>query len=711
MIVAGAGTGKTTVLTHKIKFLIEELGFPPSALLAITFTNKAAREMQERVRRMSSHRREQPYVSTFHAFCADVLRRDFDKIGGNNRFAIFDTNDQKRLLKEILKRLNIDEKLFPAARFMGAIESLKNEGKGPTDLQSRPVQNPFDKWLAIVYDTYQKELWRQSGVDFNDLIFYTNQIFEKRPDVLAEYQARFLYVLVDEYQDTNHAQLTLVRHLAQNSGNLAVVGDFDQNIYSWRGANLENMLSFEKVFQGGITILLEQNYRSTQMILDAANALIKNNQQRREKRLWTENDPGEKMTVLMTEDEHQEASTVIEEIKKLKKEGMRYSDMVIIYRVNALSRVFEDRLAAAQIPYQIVGGLRFYERKEIKDLIGYLRLIANDNDDAAFLRICNIPARDIGQTTVKTLALEAANQGVSMMNRIAQGNLPLAARAVRALNSFADLIIRCQKFMETPSPIEMGQTSEKRVKTIADLIAFVIAESGYETMLKNEGTNEAEERLENIREFLSFAHEEILDLQEFVHKLSLMTDIDESQLDEDRIMMMTIHHTKGLEFDTVFVAGFEEGMLPHYRALQDESEMEEERRLCYVAITRSKRKLYLTGARKRIIFGDVWMQKPSRFLEEIPAEILEHREKKMKPDPHANWLNNESHSGTGRKPDAMSEDEQLNLQIGDWVRHAVWGPGRVLKIEGSGENAILHMIFSGEVKRLIAKYAPIVKTG
>ena len=592
LIMAGAGSGKTRVLTHRIAYLVIEKQVYPSKILAITFTNKAAREMRERIDGLLGNGTgERMWVSTFHSMCVRILRREIDRIGFNKNFSILDTSDQLTVIKGILKELNIDPKRYDPRSMLNAISSAKNECVDVKDYQAQVNEsNPYERTVAQVYENYQKRLRKNQSLDFDDLIMETIRLFEEVPDVLEYYQNRFQYIHVDEYQDTNHSQYRLVQMLAKKYKNICVVGDSDQSIYRWRGADIQNILSFERDYPNAKVIMLEQNYRSSSRILQAANDVIKNNTSRYPKVLRTDNEEGEKISVFRSYDEKQEAQYVVKTIQELmEKENRPLDDFAILYRTNAQSRVMEEMLVKSNMNYTIVGGTKFYDRKEIKDLLAYLRLIANNDDDLSLARIINEPKRSIGATSFERMAQFAIDQDRSIFDALKEVDfMGLSARATNAAIAFRTMISNFTQMQEYLS--------------VTELVEAVLDQSGYREMLKNEKTIEAESRLENIDEFLTVtkAFENQSDdksLVAFLTDLALIADIDSLDKEDESkgsVVLMTMHSAKGLEFPVVFIIGMEENIFPHSRSLQDEDEMEEERRLCYVGITRAEQRLYLT---------------------------------------------------------------------------------------------------------------------
>lgn len=618
LIMAGAGSGKTRVLTHRIAYLIATRKAAPWSILAITFTNKAAREMQERVSKLVGREGQDIWVSTFHSMCVRILRRDIERIGFTSNFSILDSTDQLSVIRNVMKNLNIDPKKFEPKAVQAAMSAAKNELVTPQQYEQK-VGDYFESIVAQVYTEYQKRLKSNNSLDFDDLIMATIQLFKEVPEVLDFYQRKFQYIHVDEYQDTNRAQYMLCRMLADSHHRICVVGDSDQSIYRWRGADITNILNFEEDYPEAKTIMLEQNYRSTSNILDAANAVINLNTGRKPKKLWTEQGEGEKIKVFRGDTEHDEGYFVTSEISKNVNAGKSYQDHAILYRTNAQSRVIEEILIKSDIPYQIVGGIKFYDRKEIKDILAYLRLLSNPDDDISLTRIINVPKRSIGDTTVAKLATAAAERGMSIY-RVLEivDDLGFAGRTRNALVNFYDMISALNRMVEFLSVTEL---TEKMLEM-----------SEYRLELQNENTIESRSRLENIDEFLSVTQEfeknnEDKSLVSFLTDLALIADIDTMNDDEedrsDAVVLMTMHSAKGLEFPYVFIIGMEEGVFPHSRAFMDLEELEEERRLAYVGITRAEKQLFLSCARMRTLFGRTTANPPSRFLDEIPDELKE----------------------------------------------------------------------------------------
>lgn len=696
LIMAGAGSGKTRVLTHRIAYLIEEKGVHPANILAITFTNKAAREMKERIHQLLGEVANDIWISTFHSMCVRILRRDIDRIGFERHFTILDDTDQLSVIKNILKELNYDPKKFSPYAILNSISSAKNELKTAKDY-GKTVGNIHEQVVSEVYEQYEKTLRKNQALDFDDLIMMTITLFKRVPEVLEYYQRKFQYIHVDEYQDTNRAQYVLVNLLASRLQNICVVGDSDQSIYRWRGADIRNIMSFENDYPNAKVILLEQNYRSTKIILDAANEVIKHNFDRKPKKLWTNNEKGKKIALYTALNEKDEARFVVNKIKELmEKEKRKLSDFAVLYRTNAQSRVLEEELLKAKLPYKIVGGMKFYDRKEIKDLLAYLRLIANPNDDISFQRIINVPKRGIGASSIEKIAQFAALHEISMFEALNSIDLiGLSPKISHAASQFSDLIKNFSKMQDYLS--------------VTELVEEVIEKSGYREMLKRENTLEAESRIENIEEFLSVAKNfeeasEDKSLIAFLTDLALITDLD--QVDEDGtnvIYLMTLHSAKGLEFPVVFITGLEEGIFPHSRSLTgDENEIEEERRLAYVGITRAEEELYLTNAEHRILYGFQSSYRPSRFLDEIPENLIE----KMNLEKESVPLKR----NIVRPVIRPAQEGNVDWKVGEKVQHKKWGTGTIVSVKGEGEDMELTVAFPDiGIKNLLAKYAPLEK--
>ena len=713
LIMAGAGSGKTRVLTHRIAYLMVEKEVAPWNILAITFTNKAAREMKERIRGILGGASDEIWISTFHSMCVRILRRDIDRIGYNRNFSILDTTDQQSVIKQILKDKNLDPKKYDYRALLGTISSAKNELVTPEEYQ-KTAGDFYSNVAADVYTEYQKRLRKNQACDFDDLIMLTITLFQRVPEVLEYYQRKFQYIHVDEYQDTNRAQYMLVKLLASRFRNLCVVGDSDQSIYRWRGADIANILSFEKDYPNATMIFLEQNYRSTKKILEAANKVIDNNRNRKPKNLWTENMDGNKIRYFRADSEQGEAQFVAGKINEMIRDSSRkLSDIAILYRTNAQSRVMEEVLLKSNLQYTIVGGIKFYDRKEIKDILAYLRLIANPDDDISLRRVINVPKRGIGATSLDKVADYAAMTDGSMYQALQDIDMiGLSPKITKAAREFRDLI--------------HAYTNQQEYLSVTELVEEVIEKTGYREMLQAEKSIESQSRLENIDEFLSVtkSFEQSNDdksLVGFLTDLALVADID--QLDDteeaqESVTLMTLHSAKGLEFPVVFLLGLEEGVFPHSRSLMDEEEMEEERRLAYVGITRAESELYLTNAQMRTLFGRTNMNPVSRFIAEIPEELLED----MKPKPKKSSLHSSKpiQSGGSRRtpsfgkvvtqPNATGGDE-IGWQVGDKAAHKKWGTGTVVSVKGEGEGKELDIAFPSPtgIKRLLAKFAPIEK--
>jgi len=701
LIVAGAGSGKTRVLTQRIGYLIKEKQVPPWTILAITFTNKAAREMKNRIAALTGPTAEEIWISTFHSMCVRILRRDIDRLGYSRSFSILDSGDQLSVIKQCQKELNIDPKKFDPRAILSVISSAKNELKDP-DRFGNLVGDPFMSVAHDVYKLYQKKLKSNNALDFDDLIMITIQLFSTMPEVLDFYQRKFLYVHVDEYQDTNRAQYMLVRMLADRHKNICVVGDSDQSIYRWRGADISNILNFEKDYPNATVVKLEQNYRSTKRILAAANHVIRRNAGRKEKNLWTENDEGNKIQFFEADSEHAEAYYIADQINKGVREGKKYQDFAVLYRTNAQSRVIEEVFLKSNIPYGIVGGTKFYDRKEIKDVLAYLRLISNPDDDISLQRVINVPKRGIGGATVDKLSSFAAAHGISLYRAIHEADqIGISGKASKTILEFASMI--------------QALEGMKEYLSVTELTEELIERTGYREMYKLEGTLEARARMENIDEFLSVTQDfeqknEDKSLLSFLTELALVADID--QVDEtdpnDQVILMTLHSAKGLEFPTVFLIGMEEGVFPHSRSLSDEEEMEEERRLAYVGITRAEQVLHLTRAQMRTLYGRTTINAPSRFLKEIPAELLEGEE--PAPPVRSPYESRISQRVVRMEP-AQGADLSQEWSVGNKVEHGKWGIGTVVSRRGEGDSLELDIAFPSPVgiKKLLAKFAPIKK--
>jgi len=687
LILAGAGSGKTRVLTYRIAYLIGEVGVSPHAILAITFTNKAANEMKERVDALIGRRAEFMWICTFHSACVRILRKEIGALGYDPSFVIYDSADQQTLIKQCLKELNIDDKRFPPRAVAAGISQGKNKLWGPREYDNQ-AYDYYQQTISKVYRRYQDRLKENNALDFDDLIMKTVELFEKFPEILARYQDRFRYILIDEYQDTNHAQYRLVRLLAEKHRNLCVVGDDDQSVYHFRGADIQNILDFERDYPEAKVVRLEQNYRSTKNILEAANEVIRNNCGRKEKRLWTENPEGSLISLFTTQDEHQEASYVVQKIIAGHTfQGRSYADFSVLYRTNAQSRVIEEVLMRNNIPYTIVGGLKFYERREIKDILAYLKFISNPMDTLSLQRIINVPRRGIGDTSLARIAGFATAYGISLFTSMGRAEeIPgLTGRAIRALLQFAGLI----------EDLQAG----RRELSVTALTREVLDRTGYLKELEAEQSIEAETRIENLHEFLTVTAEYDRSqsentLEEFLAGVSLVADIDNFDERSAAVVLMTLHSAKGLEFPVVFMTGMEEGIFPHSRSLLEESELEEERRLCYVGITRAREELHLINAWQRTLYGSYMHNPPSRFMLEIPGR----------------FIRNEGLRHVGTRPAAAQTEPVVGLSLGDKVEHAKWGQGVVVSVKGENGDAEISVAFPGlGIKTLIARYAPLKK--
>ncbi len=717
LLMAGAGSGKTRVLTHRIAYLIEEKEVNPWNILAITFTNKAAKEMKERVNAILASGGEDVWVSTFHSMCVRILRRDVDFIGYNRNFTIIDSSEQLTLMKRILKELNIDPKKYDPRSILGTISQAKNSLQTPQDF-AKMQGSYYEEIVAKCYAAYQKELQYNQCMDFDDLIMNTIRLFEEHPDSLTYYQNKFHYIHVDEYQDTNHAQYTLVNLLAGRFRNLCVVGDADQSIYGWRGADMQNILDFEKDYPDAAVILLEQNYRSTKNILSAANQVIENNSNRKPKNLWTENKEGNKITYYRADNERDETRFIVDRMQEeIRSNHRNYGDFAILYRTNAQSRVMEETLLKANIPYKMVGGHKFYDRKEIKDILAYLNVLANPQDSISFERIVNSPKRGIGPGSIEKLRsfaslhewplLEAA-QNVELAN--------IGGKAGQQLGSFGEMIQEVTQMIP--------------YLTVTELTKEVLDRSGYLEDLKIQNTLEAQARIENLEEFLTVTqefdkqfeqqNEEDADAPEekltvFLNDLALVSDIDNLEEDASQVTLMTLHAAKGLEFPVVFLIGLEEGVFPLSRALMEESELEEERRLAYVGITRAEEALYLTNAFSRTLYGRTQYNRPSRFVEEIDQELLEIEG--MRPTPKKTPVFAKKTAYSYKQPEtavvsskSATGGEKNSWKPGDKVKHKKWGLGTVVRVSGTSKDLELYVAFPSQgVKRLLAAFAPIEK--
>ncbi len=722
LIMAGAGSGKTRVLTHRIAHLVQDLNVFPWRILAITFTNKAAREMRERIAALLSEDVARDiWVSTFHALAVRILRRDGEAIGLAKNFTIIDTSAQRTLMKRVINDLNLDTNQYDPRTILGMISNAKNDILRPRDY-AKAADNAFQETVAEVYTAYQAELKRSQSVDFDDLIMLTIDLFQSAPEVLARYQQQFEYLHVDEYQDTNDAQYTIVNLLAQRSKNLAVVGGADQSIYGWRGANMNNILNFEKDYPNAHTVMLEQNYRSTQNILDAANAVINHNNERVPKKLWTENGKGDQITYYRAQTEHDEANFILSNIQQLREtKHMAYSDFAVLYRTNAQSRNIEESLVKANMPYSMVGGHKFYERKEILDIMAYMSLITNPDDNAAFERVVNEPKRGLGATSLTRLRELANRLNVSYMKAIESIELApsITTKATSKFLTFAEMMHN------------LRQQSE--FLNVTELTELVMTQSGYRQMLAEKNDPDSQARLENLEEFLSVTKEfddkyqpedpESIDpVTDFLGTTALMSDLDDFEEGDGAVTLMTLHAAKGLEFPVVFLIGLEEGIFPLSRAMMDEDLLEEERRLAYVGITRAMKKLFLTNAFSRLLYGRTQANEPSRFIAEISPELLEtaysglSRDKTQKKTlPFDRKMQRATATTYQATPvtkitNGVTGGDQTSWSTGDKVSHKKWGVGTVISVSGRADDQELKVAFPSEgVKQLLAAFAPIQK--
>jgi DNA helicase-2/ATP-dependent DNA helicase PcrA len=720
LIMAGAGSGKTRVLTHRIAYLIQERGVLPWQILAITFTNKAAKEMRERVQKLLGDDANDVWVSTFHALCVRILRRESEKIGYSRSFTIADSSEQLTLIKRILRQLNLDPKQYDPKAILGAISQAKNDLKTPKEFEQTAAKG-FDQVVAQVYKIYQQELHRDQAFDFDDLIMQTIVLFHQDPETLAFYQRKFRYIHVDEYQDTNEAQYQLVQLLGAAYRNVCVVGDADQSIYGWRGANMANIMNFERDYPHAQSILLAQNYRSTKNILQAANSVIAHNSYRKPKKLWTDNPEGTKLNYYRAQSESDEALFVTSKIKaEVKDKKFNYGDFAILYRTNAQSRIFEDRLMKASIPYKIVGGHKFYDRKEIRDVLAYLRLVANPDDSMSFNRVVNEPKRGLGAGTIGKLQEFADEHDWSLL--AAAKNIELSALPARSrtkLLDFAQLIY--------------ALNAETANLSMTELTKRLLEKSGYQASLEIQKTVEAETRLENLAEFLTVTQQfddsyqpednDSQPLIDFIADLALTSDQDELGEDLKQVTLMTLHAAKGLEFPVVFLVGMEEGIFPLSRSLMEDDALEEERRLAYVGITRAQKELYLSNAYGRMLYGRPQNNPPSRFIAEIDPEVIEpvaqeeqqypfdqvgqsgRRQRQM-----AQGTASTYHAPQAKKATGAVGAEQVSWQVGDLVEHRAWGRGTVVQVDQNGDDVELAIAFPEiGVKHLMAVFAPIKK--
>ena len=722
LVVAGAGSGKTSVLTRRIAYLVEEKQVLPWNILAITFTNKAASEMREREQKLLGPAANDIWMSTFHALCVRILRRDSDKIGYGRNFSIADSAEQLTLVKHIEKELNINPKMYEPRGILSAISNAKNDLLTPQAFEDSAA-SPFEKMAAKVYQEYQKRLKHDQIMDFDDLIMQTLVLFKKDPEVLHYYQNKFRYMLVDEYQDTNQAQYELCHELAAQYKNICVVGDADQSIYGWRGANMENIMNFENDYRdtGVQTVKLEQNYRSTGHILSAANAVIDNNRNRKKKNLWTDQGDGEKITYYRAQSGDDEAHFIISKIQEEVDDNNRsYKDFAVLYRTNAQSRTVEEAFVKSNVPYQIVGGHKFYDRKEIMDIMAYLKLVANPNDSMSFNRIINTPKRGIGRVSVDKFMDVAQGNNLSLIDAFKHINI--SGISTRAAAKMSDFGAKLRDAIEYAKDHSVTGLTEK-----------ILQDFGYTDALKAEHTIEAETRLENLDEFLSVTkrfddqyepeEDDANALSDFLAEVSLLSDQDDLENNDDQVALMTLHAAKGLEFPVVFLVGMEDGLFPLSRALLEDDQLEEERRLAYVGITRAKEKLFLTNAYSRMMFGRMQNNPPSRFLEEIDVDDLDMQNSvpegvgnsafQVQTAPFANAderARAQVYTPKAKPAGGAIGAEKKGWNVGDQVEHKAWGHGVVTKVNGEGEDMELDIAFPNKgIKRLLAAFAPIKK--
>lgn len=675
LILAGAGSGKTRVLTTKIAYLIEEVGVSPYNILAITFTNKAAKEMNDRLYHMIGEVSKKIQVSTFHSFGLKILRENCEELGYKSNFVIMDSEDSLSVIKKILKGFNLDPKQYNPSAIRNKISGCKNELMSPDDYSKYAISE-FEEVVLKVYKKYQETLFKNNSIDFDDLLILPIRLFREHPSILQKYQERFQYILIDEYQDTNEAQYILTKMISAKNKNICCVGDNDQSIYSFRGANYRNILNFEKDYQDAEVIKLEQNYRSTTNILDAANNVIKNNRERKDKNLWSNKGTGDKISYFRAFNERDEAFYVVREIKKLLNKGIDYQDIAVLYRTNAQSRNMEEELLKENLPYRVVGSFYFYSRKEIKDLIAYLRLIHNENDNVSLVRVINTPKRGIGLKTIENLTIKADSLGCSIYEAIDSGKELEFKKLIQDLKTLSNDL------------------------TLTELVDKILEVTGIRKEYEDENSLEADIRIENLEEFKTITktfeeREGVISLEDFLLEISLVSDVNEYKDDKNRISLMTVHSVKGLEFDYVFVIGMEEGIFPHINSLMDNAELEEERRLCYVAITRAREKLHIVNARTRTIYGKESSNPPSRFIKEMNEELLEKEFKEDKENvPKVN-------------KEEYFYQEDLNYNVGDFVYHEVFGQGKIVEVT----NTLLSIAFRHPygIKKLMKNHKSIKK--
>ncbi len=727
LILAGAGSGKTRVITNRIAYMIDD-GINPYNILAITFTNKAAAEMRQRVDDMVGFGSKSIWVSTFHSMCVRILRREIEALDYDTHFTIYDTDDQKSVIKLVLKRLNLDPKFYPEKQMLGIISNAKERFVGVEEFKKESGTSFRDQQIAKIYEAYQEELKKNNALDFDDLLFKTVELFQFNPDILDRYQERFKYIMVDEYQDTNHIQFLLISQLARKYRNLCVVGDDDQSIYKFRGANIYNILNFEEEYPDAKVIKLEQNYRSTKTILAAANGVIAHNRGRKEKALWADSEEGVKIAFHQYENDHIEAEQTVWQIRKLFQDGYSYRDVAILYRTNAQSRLFEEKLLMANIPYKIVGGLNFYSRKEIKDMIAYLKVIDNGNDDLCTRRIINVPKRGIGATSVDKAAGFAYSNGMTLMEAFYNiEHVPGMNRAAAKITKFTDLI-------------DGFKQESENGESISTLYQSILDETGYLEELELEGTEEAEARIENLEELKNkiVQYEESAEeptLSGLLEEIALVADIDTVDDEEDRVLLMTLHSAKGLEFPVVFMAGMEEGIFPSAMAIFSDSsddEVEEERRLCYVGITRAKKRLFMSAAMQRMTRGNIQANAISRFVKEIPSELIDTAGNAIRRDTIRNSVERPKVSNAfsksigasskafsfgggamatmGTKGAEIKKADHLDYGVGDMVKHIKFGKGEVIEITDKGKDYEVTVDFETHGRRkLFASFAKLKK--
>lgn len=712
LIMAGAGSGKTKALTCRIAYMLEQ-GISPHEILAITFTNKAAQEMRERVHNLVGNDAEKIWMYTFHSFGARFLRREIKGYSTyTDRFTIYDSDDSKQLIKNILKELNLDDKQYPPKSIQTRISNAKNALQGPEDFRMETGGNFYSEKVADVYDLYDRYMKQNNALDFDDLLFVTTKLLSQE-EIRSRWQNRFGYILIDEYQDTNHAQYLMAKYIAGKRQNICAVGDADQSIYSWRGADLRNIMDFRKDYPKAKIIKLEQNYRSTRTILDASNAVIKNNIDRPAKNLWTENNTGEAIQKYVSEDEHGEADFIVETMMKEHRENdVPYGSMAVLYRMNAQSRVIEESMVKRGIAYTMVGGTRFYDRAEIRDILAYLKLIANFRDNISLMRVINMPKRGIGQVTIQKLDDFADTKNISMFESIMNiEEADISASAKLKLQDFSALIFNL-----------LNAATECDV---FDLIQKIIKDTGYISMLRESKDPQSQSREENLGELLNVAKDfarEMPDgsLPEFLEKVALVNDVDSFEEQEDRVTLMTMHSAKGLEFPVVFLPGMDEGIFPGVRSLMDPTALEEERRLCYVAITRAKEKLYISTSNMRTMYGELKPYIASRFLDEIPSDLMKEIRVNKNEAKRRTYIRNDmqqrskwalSEASDFHKPVVKkSVKARFDWQVGDKVSHRMWGKGEVIEVSGAGKNMMLKLSFPGnQIRQVMVAFAPIEK--